>query len=490
METAPITQQEYLTAGRCLRRVYEERARAFENGSEQSDSSERFAAEQYERVRAIARDHFAARTDCTFNVSVGALGCVAVVDILERRPDGSVRPIVVQPYTGVKPKSLELLRYQTVILREAGYNAQGGAVVRLAKGYVRGTFLEPAELFVEEECRKQIRGGLNSVRRRISGLIEVLGQRKPPEPCDRLDRCPVCSRLSGSSQTDGSGDSPSSTGGIDTGVHTLFLGYGVIGDLEREGYSDLSDVPLSRLPGRRQRLQVQAVRDGRRHVDCNALREFVERCRFPRVFLDFETVSAAVPPVEGARPWEHLPIQFSVHRQEAAGGPIAHRWFIADDLSELHDSTRELAETLVDALSDARSVLAFSAPFERRILHLLARRCERFSTDLRNAADRLVDIQEPFVRFMLYEPAQQGRTGLKAVLPALTGVDYYDLEIANGREASLAWYYDYRGVPPSPRREKVAEALREYCALDTLALVDIVRRLEEIVDGSDCSDRE
>ena len=134
--------------------------------------------------------------------------------------------------------------------------------------------------------------------------------------------------------------------------------------------------------------------------------------------------------------------------------------------------------------------MAFSASFERRILHLLARRSERFSVELRNAADRLVDIQEPFVRFMLYEPAQQGRTGLKAVFPAVTGADYEHLEIADGREASLTWYYDYRGVAASPRREKVAEALSKYCALDTLALVDIVRRLEEIVEGSDCTDGE
>ncbi len=493
MGTAPITQHEYLTAARCPRRFYEERFGSGGSGSSSVDRSARFACEQAKLVRRIAQQHYASRTDCSFNVRVQALACVAVVDMLERRPDESVRPIVVQPYTGVKPKSLELLRFQTVILREAGYNARGGAVVRLAKSYVRGDLLDPAELLVEDECRKQISGGVKSVRNRIARLTELIEQQHPPEPCDRRDRCPVCSRLHGEYEREyehRSSDSRSQPSAIDIGIHTLFLGHGLIRELEREGFADLPSVPLSRLPGRRQKLQVQAVRERRRHVDCDALRQFVARCRFPRVFLDFETVSAAVPPVKGVRPWEHVPVQFSVHRQDAPNGPVSHRGVIADDLSEFRDSTRELTEALVHALNEAESVLAFSASFERRVLHLLARRSERFSTELRNAADRLVDIQEPFVRFMLYEPAQQGRTGLKAVFPAVTGADYEHLEIADGREASLTWYYDYRGLPASPGREKVANALREYCALDTLALVDIVRRLEEIVEGSDCIDGE
>lgn len=486
MQDAPITQHEYLTAARCPRRFYEGRFAPAESGSGSVDRSERFAFEQVERVRRIAQELYAERTECAFNVGVHALGCIAVVDILERRGDGSVRPIVVQPYTGLKPNSLELLRFQTVILRESGYNARGGAVVRLEKSYVRGDSLDPAGLLVEEECRKQVNGGLKAVRNRIARIAEVLDRAELPEPCDRRDRCPVCSRPA-TNRNGGSIDSHTESTTIDTGIHTLFLGHGLIAELERDGFTDLSQVPPSRLPGRRQKLQVRAVRERRRHVDCDALREFVAQCRYPRVFLDFETVSMAVPPVAGVRPWEHVPIQFSVHRQEAPDGPVSHREFLAEDLSELRDSTRELAEALVHAVSGAGSALAFSASFERRMLHLLARRNGQYSRELRNTADRLVDIQEPFVRFMLYEPAQQGRTGLKAVLPAVTGADYDHLEIADGRDASLTWYYEYRGVPGSPQRERAAEALREYCALDTLALVDIVRHLEEIVGGKECT---
>src|SRR5438445_10422278 len=88
-----------------------------------------------------------------------------------------------------------------------------------------------------------------------------------------------------------------------------------------------------------------------------ALTQFVS----PLAFLDFETVSLAIPRWAGCRPWQQVPVQFSVHVAERGRGLTHHAW-IADGPG---DPGPALAEALVRAWAGARRVAAYSASFER-----------------------------------------------------------------------------------------------------------------------------
>src|SRR2546430_15196741 len=83
-------------------------------------------------------------------------------------------------------------------------------------------------------------------------------------------------------------------------------------ELEADGYATIYDLPsdleLSVIHAR----QVQAVQTGRMVVEptlTKALTQFVS----PLAFLDFETVSLAIPRWTGCRPWQQVPVQFSAH---------------------------------------------------------------------------------------------------------------------------------------------------------------------------------
>src|SRR6266700_883455 len=97
----------------------------------------------------------------------------------------------------------------------------------------------------------------------------------------------------------------------------------------------------------------------------------------PLAFLDFETVSLAVPRWPGCRPWQQVPVQFSVHAEDRGG--LVHLQWIADGPE---DPRPALAEALVEACAGARKVVAYHAPFERDGIKQLREAVPRLAKEL------------------------------------------------------------------------------------------------------------
>jgi hypothetical protein len=91
---------------------------------------------------------------------------------------------------------------------------------------------------------------------------------------------------------------------------------------------------------------------------------------------------------------------------------------------------------------------------------------------------RMVDLLVPFRSLAVYYPAQHGSASLKRVLPALTGKSYAGMEIADGSTASAEFMRVMFLECDQIERNRVRSALDKYCALDTLGMIDIVRRLQ------------
>lgn len=65
----------------------------------------------------------------------------------------------------------------------------------------------------------------------------------------------------------------------------------------------------------------------------------------------------------------------------------------------------------------------------------------------------------------------------------MIGGDYGDLEVADGRDANVLYYFLRHGFPAGQELdgETVLEDLKRYCSLDTEALVHIVENLSSLV---------
>ena len=200
--------------------------------------------------------------------------------------------------------------------------------------------------------------------------------------------------------------------------------------------------------------------------------------RKPVMHLDFETIHPAIPVWRGCRPYDQVPVQFSVHAEPTMrGGAATHFQWLADGP---RDPRPGLARALVQALAGAGSIVVYSQPFEEGRLRELRDAVPRLAGELQDIIDRLFDLL-PVVRAHVEHPGFEGRFGLKRVAPALVpGLRYDTMEIGEGGIASRTLEAMLLGPGPSPA-EKTAtrKALLAYCKQDTRATMGVLAWLRE-----------
>ncbi|MBA7683092.1 hypothetical protein ES703_91450 [subsurface metagenome] len=197
----------------------------------------------------------------------------------------------------------------------------------------------------------------------------------------------------------------------------------------------------------------------------------------PLYYMDFETINPAVPLFDGTRPYQHTPFQFSVHVVRDAHSNPEHYSFLAKDTQ---DPRPKLLKELHKILGDSGSIIAYNKGFEEGILKGLGKASPEYEDWVNQVLNRTVDLLAPFRNFDYYHPSQKGSASLKAVLPAVTGRGYEELDIADGKLASIQFEKVTYGEVSDKERNKVRSDLEKYCRLDTEGMIWIVDRLEEL----------
>ncbi len=131
--------------------------------------------------------------------------------------------------------------------------------------------------------------------------------------------------------------------------------------------------------------------------------------------------------------------------------------------------------------------MAYNMSFEKGRIKRLAALYPDLSDHLMNIHDHFVDLMVPFQKRQYYTRDMQGSYSIKYVLPVLfpddPELDYHCLDdIHNGSEASAA--YEKMGDLEPAQLEECRKNLLKYCGLDTLAMVKIWAKLNE-VEGKD-----
>lgn len=215
-----------------------------------------------------------------------------------------------------------------------------------------------------------------------------------------------------------------------------------------------------------------AVCTGKVYLDADGVRQATAGWAFPRIWLDFETIGFAIPRWVGTTPYGQVPFQFSAHIEQA-DGELTH-------IEALDLSGRDPREPIADALAKLPregAVIAWNAGFERRCLHMLAEAVPGHREAILSLAERTVDLL-PVVKNHYYHRDQRGSFSIKAVLPTLLPqLAYGDLEIADGGDAQLAYVEATDPGCSGERRTELAAGLVAYCERDTLAMVEIYRKL-------------
>lgn len=236
---------------------------------------------------------------------------------------------------------------------------------------------------------------------------------------------------------------------------------------------DLSDLSVGDLDNPLHERIRQTVASQTIYHDAVAVRSEVAEWKYPRTYLDFETIAFAIPRWVGTNPYQQTPFQFSAIVETSPGEVLDPIDFI--DLSG--EDPRRACAAALSKLPREGSVIAWNKSFEARCLKDLALHSPVVADPLFNLAERLVD-PLPIARRHYYHPKQRGSWSIKKVLPAIAPeLGYEDLDISDGGQAQAGYQAAVSSQCSPARKRLIEENLVEYCRLDTVGMREVVVRL-------------
>jgi len=375
-------------------------------------------------------------------------------------PDGdSWRIIEVKASTSLKPEYLNDCAVQAWVHLNAGNPLSRVSLAHIDNQFIYAGNGDYDGLLIEADVTDEVMALLPAVPVWVAQAREAVAGPVPEVPvgqhCAAPYECPFM-------QFCWPRDTPYPVSGLGGGRKKL-------GQWVSAGYRDIRDVPMSEISAEGQ-LRIRRITASGQPELLPGARQFTAALAYPRFYLDFETVSPAIPRWPGTQPYETLPFQWSCHI-ERSPGEIGHAEFL--DLSGAAPM-RSLAEALIDALESRGPVLMYT-DYERRVIEALAARFPDLAHSLKGIVARLVDLY-PVTKANYYHPDMLGSWSIKSVLPTIEpGMDYARLDgIHEGTAASAAYFEAIGPQISTERKAEIRRQLLRYCKHDTAAMLRLV----------------
>lgn len=390
------------------------------------------------------------------------------VDILDPVNDDEWDIVEIKASTSVKDVHIDDVVFQKHCCEQAGLKMRACKLGFVNREYVRSGDIDPQELFVIEDISARVEEAGRDIEDRILDLFDVIVSRTSPDVpigqhCLHPYECPL---------------RPECWAFLpENSVFDLRGGKTNQFSLYEQGIMSIKDIRDDIALSRQQHIQKECLMTGKTHIEREGIRRFLDRLEHPLHYLDFETVSPAIPPYDGMRPYQDMPFQFSLHIVEEYGSEPVHHSFLAEGKE---DPRPRILNELQMLLGSEGSIVAYNAGFEESVLKELVEAFPEHSDWLQGILARMVDLLFPFTNFHYYHASQKDTASLKKVLSALTGRGYEEMGIGNGMDASIAYAKIAYGNATEEEISRVRADLTDYCKLDTEGMIWIVDELRRL----------
>lgn len=390
-------------------------------------------------------------------------GVLVRCDILEPRSDGTWHMAEVKNSTAAKSEHVRDLATQLWVARGAGVPISSAAIRHLDRDFRLPEDGDLTGLFTDSDQTNDIAPIVAERGALVQHIRTMLAGEEPDcatgTHCTKPYHCPFQAHCL-------------STQPAAAEWPVTILPHGGGDRLAALGHDDLTQVPPALLTNPTHRRIQHATLSGQPQHDVEGARAAIADWAYPRIWLDFETVSEGIPRWAGCRPWQQVPFQFSAH-VEQAGGAMSHVEFLQMDGT---DPRRACALALLD-LPEKGAVIAWYASFEKSRIKELAKDFPDLAPGLLALADRVVDLL-PVARDHWYHRDQRGSWSIKAVLPTIAPqMSYLSLEVKDGGQAQQAYWEAISPDTMPARRALLEQGLRLYCGRDTEAMMVVARAL-------------
>ena len=390
----------------------------------------------------------------------------ARADILIPNKNGSQNIIEVKADSEIKEEHIPDVSFQKYVFEKAGYIIDKVYIAHANNEYIKKGKLNPKKFFKIEEVTEKI----IFVEDTIIAIRNVLSKDKYPDTkIGRQCTAPYdCSFKKECWEF-----LPKNN------VMQLYfdkkLGFELL-DKDIRAITDIPDgIELKGRGARQRAIQIEATKKNKTHIQKNEIKIFIDSLVYPIYYFDFETYAPAIPIFNKSRPWQRIPFQYSLHI-EYKNGKIEHKEFLSTNAK---DPRTALIISINKNLGKRGSIVVFNQTFEKSVLKELAIDFPKFEKNVNeNFLPRIIDLAIPFEQFHYYHPDQQGRYSIKVVLPLFSDLNYKELDnVHNGEEA----FCTYEKIIKNPEnKEQLIKSLKKYCELDTLAEVEIIKKLREL----------
>lgn len=391
-------------------------------------------------------------------------GVLVRADLLHRGKMG-LHMVEVKSSTSVKPHYLEDCAVQSWVVAGAGYPLEQVELACVDNRFVYQGGDDYRDLLQYENLTKEIKPLMKEVSRWVNDFQTMLTgpvpDIEPGKQCKEPNECPFL------------GHCVPPTDGYPV---DMLPNKGKLAEtLKAQGIMDIRQVPTEMLRNERHRRMQRVLLTGKPELAPEAAEE-ITCLKYPRYYLDFETIGFVVPRWIGTRPYAQLPFQWSCHIEQSDGS-LTH----AEFLGVSGDSPmRDFAESLIKTVGMSGPVLVYNAGFEKGRMNELAELFPDLAKPLRSIIERVVDLL-PITREHYYHPDMDGSWSIKAVLPTIApDLDYANLgEVKDGGMAQTAYLEIIDPATDKERRNTLIADLRRYCERDTLAMVRLAHFLEQ-----------
>lgn len=350
-----------------------------------------------------------------------------ISDILSFVGDNEVDLYEIKASTSVKPDHEFDLAFQTAVLEGTGLKVRNIYVIHVNNKYVRNGSIRADKITHIQEITEKVRNKGELTAKYMPLALDVAKQAKMPDPD------PALAKL-GSKQE-------------------WLKVYTNIAPQESETWPE--DVaPI---------------------IQHDEIKQFLGELKFPLYFLDYETMSGLIPYFDGHRPYQQVPFQYSLHVLSSPDAELEQREYLHRENS---DPSRPLAEQLLGDIGTEGTVLVWYESFEKARNRELGDMLPEYKEAMEAINDRVVDLITPFKKKWYDDPRFEGSASIKRVLPVLCPeLSYKTLGIQEGGSAQRLWMEAVLDEKRAIQKKQILLDLTKYCKLDTLAMVEIYRKL-------------
>lgn len=412
-------------------------------------------------------------TDVIYEAAFKEDGIFVMADILVK--NGNAWDIYeVKASTEVKEQHLNDISLQWHTLSKS-INLHRAYVIHINNKYVRSGKLNIKELFTAEDVTDIVLEKQDEITLQLHEMEDMLEDAMPdidigkhcsnPYACDFSTHCWKHIPKENS-------------------VFDISYAMGKQWKLYYQGVLSLNDVPADFHLGKNAALQIQHHKSQDIKIDKPKIKEFLDTIEYPINFFDFETFQNSIPRFNNQRPYAQMPFQYSLHILHE-NGTLEHKEFLGDENS---DPRVALSEQMLKDITPTGSIIAFNQSFEITQIKNLALVYTDIREELLALNERFIDLAHPFQYKHYYHPKFNGKYSIKIVLPTLfpndDELDYKKLgSIQNGGDAMDTFANLYL-LKDKSKLSDIKKDLLAYCHLDTLAMVRIWEKLDQITKES------